>query len=340
MRARGARSAQLLTGSSAARIERRIQPNAATATLERLNAAVAARDLDVMANGMADDFECISHPTGTTFGREILEYWRAIFTAETLTYPHELLASLGKTLMLCRGRMSLGGLVADGVSFGPSSYEEVVLTEVDAQGEASRVELFASDRLGDAVARLYARHAELLPAGLERRRRHDDRALAGGDRPTRFRSRAVAVRARHRVRRSPPVGSRVIPGRRRLLESGREYSSRLAEGRHHADRRRARRPAPTCCSGAATLSGTDRTSGGPFENPMLALRVFSADGLQTHLEWFDVDHAAKRSRASTPSRPSAPLRGQRGECHRISPPKTSPGSRPQWPLATRIASHP
>jgi hypothetical protein len=43
----------------------------------------------------------------------------------------------------------------------------------------------------------------------------------------------------------------------------------------------------------ATLSGTDRASGGAFEMAGLHLRVFGADGLQTRLEMFDPDREAE-----------------------------------------------
>jgi hypothetical protein len=60
----------------------------------------------------------------------------------------------------------------------------------------------------------------------------------------------------------------------------------------------------------ATLSGTDRASGGPFELVHLHLRVFGADGLQTRLEFFDTDRDAEalaRFDALTGSAPSAPF---------------------------------
>ena len=52
----------------------------------------------------------------------------------------------------------------------PTSSEQLILIEVDAQGRRRRHEVFASDRLGDAVVRLYERYAELLPDGPERAR--------------------------------------------------------------------------------------------------------------------------------------------------------------------------
>src|SRR5205823_11406294 len=46
----------------------------------------------------------------------------------------------------------------------------IALMEVDARGQYHRGELFAPDRLGDAIARLYERYADLLPDGPERAR--------------------------------------------------------------------------------------------------------------------------------------------------------------------------
>src|SRR5262249_61496954 len=48
--------------------------------------------------------------------------------------------------------------------------EKLVIIEVDAEGQRRWGELFASNHLGDAVARLYERHAELLPDGPARTR--------------------------------------------------------------------------------------------------------------------------------------------------------------------------
>src|SRR5262249_59042197 len=56
-------------------------------------------------------------------------------------------------------------------TFDVGAYERelIDLTEVDAQGRW-RSEVFATERLGEAVARLYARYAELLPDGPARTR--------------------------------------------------------------------------------------------------------------------------------------------------------------------------
>src|SRR5215510_13194257 len=71
---------------------------------------------------------------------------------------------------LCRVSMSASGLERGKFDVGAYETEHVDAIEVDAQGRHRWVEHFASDRLGDAVARLYERYAELLPAGPARER--------------------------------------------------------------------------------------------------------------------------------------------------------------------------
>ena len=93
--------------------------------------------------------------------------------AEDPVFEHEPLATLGDSLALLRWRSRVGR-AADGSrilgDLGASEGDSIVLVEVDARGAAPRTEIFAADRLGDAVARLYERYAELLPDGPERAR--------------------------------------------------------------------------------------------------------------------------------------------------------------------------
>jgi hypothetical protein len=50
--------------------------------------------------------------------------------------------------------------------------DHIVLSESDEHGRLRLSEVFATDHLGDAVARLYERHAALLPKGAETRPRN------------------------------------------------------------------------------------------------------------------------------------------------------------------------
>src|SRR5262249_11883698 len=86
---------------------------------------------------------------------------------------HEPLATLGDALVLCRLVFSFSELAAADLPIGAVDKDAFVLIEADTPAQHSRVEEFAANRLGDAVVRLYERHAELLPDGPER-----DRATA------------------------------------------------------------------------------------------------------------------------------------------------------------------
>src|SRR5262249_1030401 len=55
-----------------------------------------------------------------------------------------------------------------GLSVGPSDMNSFVLFEVDASGRRTHTEFFATDRLAEAIVRLYERHAEHLPEVSER----------------------------------------------------------------------------------------------------------------------------------------------------------------------------
>ena len=114
----------------------------------------------------------LDHRVGKTFGREErLAYFRALLAAaHEPRSRHEPLAALGDSLALSRRILSANGF--DGETRGAGAYriEELCVIEVDRDGRSARTELFAADRLGDALARLYERHAEQLPDGRARTR--------------------------------------------------------------------------------------------------------------------------------------------------------------------------
>ena len=166
-----ARFDELTAEPAPVRAARRVRPNAATANAARFDAAVAARDADAFLRLLADDMENVHHPTGVTFDRErSLATWRSLLRARDLTFAAEPLATLGDSLALCRVSSSASGFTGGKFDVGAYELEEIVLIDVDAEGRRRRVEIFAADRLGDAVARLYERYAELLPDGPERER--------------------------------------------------------------------------------------------------------------------------------------------------------------------------
>src|SRR5207249_3026973 len=145
--------------------------NAAAAASARLEAATAARDADALPAIFAERLEVVDHTTGATFDRQgLIATWRSGLRAQGLTYRQEHLATLGDSLALRRSSTSASRFA--GRTFDVGAYESasIVLAEADAQGRLERQEIFAADRLGDAVARLYERYADRLPDGPARTR--------------------------------------------------------------------------------------------------------------------------------------------------------------------------
>ncbi|TFG91545.1 MAG: DUF4440 domain-containing protein, partial [Myxococcales bacterium] len=150
---------------------RRVRPNSVTALWERAAAAFAARDLDAVALLLADDFEVVHHPTGQAFDRaQDLDSWRLFLRNESAQLSVEPVATLGASLALGRQRSSASALKGGNFDVGAYELDWIVLWEVDGHGRAKRGEIFADDRLGDAIVRLYQRYAELQPEGPERER--------------------------------------------------------------------------------------------------------------------------------------------------------------------------
>src|SRR5262249_17475495 len=149
----------------------RIRPNAATANIVRLVAATNARDHDAFADLIAEGIETIDHSTGVTYGREgVFATWRISLDARDFAYRSEPLATLGDSLALCRHSLSASGVAGREFDVGAYESERIGLIEVDTEGRRRWTEIFASNKLGTAIARLYERYAELLPDGPERAR--------------------------------------------------------------------------------------------------------------------------------------------------------------------------
>src|SRR5439155_671414 len=88
-----------------------------------------------------------------------------LLSAQDATLLHEPLATLGDSLALCRVSTSASGFAGGTFDVGAYEREQIILVEVDAHGRGQQSELFAADRLGDAVVRLYERYADLFPDG-------------------------------------------------------------------------------------------------------------------------------------------------------------------------------
>ncbi|HJQ85156.1 MAG TPA: nuclear transport factor 2 family protein [Candidatus Binatia bacterium] len=269
---------EALTAPAAAaeKTARRVRPNAATALSARLSAAVAARDADALAGLFAEGDEVVDHTTGVVLGREgTLTSFVSLVKARDAIYRTEPVATLGEWLGLSRDWSSASGLVSARFDVGPFQREHITLSEVDAEGRQRRGEVFAPDRLGDGVARLYERYADLLPAGAAR-----DRA-------------AVTARA--------VIGYLRVAERKDVEEALRRDDeapgSSLAPDAEFADHRPRVEDVVDVRAGGflirVTNSGTLHATGGRFERCFLALHVFDDAGFARHLELFDADQEAE-----------------------------------------------
>jgi class 3 adenylate cyclase/tetratricopeptide (TPR) repeat protein len=276
---------------------RRLRPivrrNAACEVVGRLDAAVAARDAGALVSLFADVIEVVEHPTGAVFdGRGLLTGWRGFLRAENAVFKHELLATLGDALALSHGWMSFTALADDVATFGAVDREEYVLVEVDAHRQFRRVELFAPDRLGDAVARLYARHAELLPEGPDRVRAAGTgrtvAAMAGPADLDRWAS-VFAPAIEFNDPRNVGLGS--VSGSEALVRGIRALFELSDDFRTCLDEILALRPDALLLRWKHT--GTDRASGGPFERNLCHLWTFGADGRLARWEQTDDDRAGE-----------------------------------------------
>ncbi len=286
-----ARFDALVAPRSATRV-RRVRPNAATANVARMDAAAAARDLDAFTAVLAEGSQIVHHPTRMVYEDRGSFYRQLLRDTEDLRFGHEVIATLGDSLALSRSSLSFTGRTMQGVALGAANMDSVVLTEVDARGQRVRTEFFALDRLGDAVARLYERYAELVPEGPARvRAAATARAVAtvlGPPDVARF-SAALGPGVEFADRRT--LGFGAVRGARALLEGRRGLLEISADVANHVDDLLAARPDALLVR--LTTSGTDRTGGGGYEKHLLVLWVFGSDGLLTRLEQFDVDRDAE-----------------------------------------------
>ncbi|MBI3768726.1 MAG: nuclear transport factor 2 family protein [Deltaproteobacteria bacterium] len=253
----------------------------------------ATRDADGIIPLVTDDYEAVHHPTGLTYDRRgALANWRAGLRGKDLTFAYEPLATLGDALALCRSSWSASGASGGKFDVGPYEHETIVLIEVDTQGRRRWAEHFAGDHLGDAVARLYERYAELLPDGPTRTRAAATaRSIAPLTATVDLDRLAAAFAPAIEVvdHRSVGYGSlrgaeALLQAIRALLELTEGFSWRLDDvlGSH---------------AGAfltrQTSFGIERTGGGTFERTFWELWVFGADGLVTRWERFDLERDAE-----------------------------------------------
>src|SRR5262249_54349890 len=198
----------------------------------------------------------------------------------------------GDSLALGRMVVSAGGTATENFDVGAFNAEEIQLLEVDVHGRLLRFEIFAENRLGDAVARLYERYADLLPDGPERARAaataRSVATLLGPHVPERWEA-ALASDVEYVDHRTLGLGSsrgaqRFLQGLRLLLEVAGDVTG-------HVDDILGLQPDALLVR--RTHSGTVRASGGAYEQLYCWLVVFGTDGLLTRAELFDADREAE-----------------------------------------------
>jgi class 3 adenylate cyclase/tetratricopeptide (TPR) repeat protein len=275
-------------------VQRRVRPNAATATAARADAALAAGDIDAFLGFWAENSEIVDHPTGTVYDRSGLgtTWRRALRRVPNLTLRSEELATLGDSLGLFRQWVS--GSASAGGKFDVGAYEmeHVFLNEVDAQGRFRHSERFAVGRLGDALLRLYERYAELLPEGPERSRiAASAHALATQLGPLTFERFVSAVSpAIEYVDHRRLIGAGTIRGAQAFRAAFRALFDVAADMTNRLDDVLAMRADAILVR--VTNMGTERIGGGRFERPLLAISVFGADGI-ARVEAFDAEREAE-----------------------------------------------
>ncbi len=269
---------------------RRVRPNAATRNAERQLAALEQRDDAAMLATYAASMETTHHPTGATYGiAEVLAMFRGLWRGKNLRLASEALGSLGDSLALWRHSYAHDGLEAKFGSVGPVEDDHFVLFEVDGRELRTRTEVFAADRLADAVDRLYERHAELLPEGPSRSRAATTaRAVAAfhrsgseaGPFEAAFAPGVVAVD--HRT-----VGFGELHGRDAVVMAVRMFRDLSDDICMRFDDVLGLSDRATLIRG--TQKGRARASGGTWERPICSLRGYDAEGRVVRWEIFEAE---------------------------------------------------
>jgi ketosteroid isomerase-like protein len=274
-------------------VRRRLRPNAANAAVARFSAAFAARDTAAVEAMHGDRVEGTDHRWHTTYGRDgVLKSLRGLMKPPAAELRFEPMATLGERLSLDRYFYTSQGGTAGLFDIGENAAEYLRLVEVDPFGLIQRVEIFAIDRLGDAVARLYERHAELLPEGPARARAAATArsvAVWNGSIDLNRLSSAFDPSYRnidHRFFGTWSTGSAAETLRhyRLQLDLAPDFAGRYDEV--FAVNARA-------LVARMTFLGTARDSGGPFENQLCTLIRFGADGRITHGEVFEAEQVVE-----------------------------------------------
>ncbi len=282
-------------GHAARRPSRRaVRANAATRISEGFGRTLAARDAAALESLLAEDLRFEHWPTGVTYGaREFMITWRSAFKAEHLEYDRELLASLGDSLALHRHRVSVDGLSeADLADFGRLELEELVVIEADRSGKCRRMDLYAADKLRDAVVRLYQAYAEGIPDGPQRERAmRTARALQVFSFPFAPEEIDVAFDPDIQMIDHRILGTWRARGVDAVVEQIRSLDDVAVGMEIRTEELLA--VEPEAMLSQLNHAGIERVGGGTYERQYLAIHGFTGDGRVNLQECFDVGDEAE-----------------------------------------------
>ena len=279
---------------TASRAGRRLRPNAATRYLERMNEACAAHDEEAVLALNPPDLEVVDHQATRNYGREgMIASLRPVLRAENASAGHIAIATLGDRLALFRLLVSMGGLRARHFDVGAYERPDLSLVDVDDDERATHIEMFAADRLGEALARMYERYAELSPPGPERERAHGTARTVASlplSRDPDVDQLALSFSEDIEFVDERPAGPGTLRGSEAVLRSVRAIVE-LSEG-FTARTEEVLAASPDALLVRNVTSGIVRASGGAFERPVLTLVSFDSAGLLGRWEQLDVDREA------------------------------------------------
>ncbi|HEY2775371.1 MAG TPA: adenylate/guanylate cyclase domain-containing protein [Candidatus Binatia bacterium] len=282
-----ARFDEITTGWPPRAVRRRVRPNAATVATDRISAVVERRDASGLDHLVHDSFVEIDHPTGSTYGKaEATASIVRLLRSDDVSYNVEPLAILGP-LMLGRRRIHASG--AHGQRFDVGEYENhtILVAEVDENGIVVRHEVFAPDRLGQAITRLYELYAEREPEGPERSRALGiaRSAIFGGPIDLDHMEASLApssTNVDHRV-----FSTWSAQNREEFMQHWRQQAVLTTGFSARTDDVLALEPDTALIR--STYFGTSRQSGGAFENPLCLLFEFGADGIISSCNTFEAE---------------------------------------------------
>ncbi len=169
--------------------------------------------------------------------------------------------------------------------------DEEFILEVDPHGRQLRSEIFTIGHLGDAVTRLYERHAELLPEGPARTRAAATARSAAhllGPRDPECIAKSFAPDIEFRDQRAL-VSWGASRGKEAILRGLRIAFEAVRDATFRVDDVLALRSDALLCQ--CTISGIDRKSDGAYELQLVYVVTFGGDGRVTRLVWYDVERA-------------------------------------------------